>query len=101
MASGNGDTEEKGEVVDHPVDSDAQDGHNASKNAASDDQTEDAFDETPSKYERSWVNRALTPKNCRWDDKAPPPFTMTLCLLFALVSLTPGNVLSSSVDCWF
>ncbi|KAF4978795.1 hypothetical protein FZEAL_4885 [Fusarium zealandicum] len=38
------------------------------------------------KYESSWLRRISTPKNCRWDDKAPPALTMMHCLLFAMAS---------------
>lgn len=86
MSSEGGDKQEKGEVTGLPVNTHDQVGNNDTKNVVSDNQADDGFDEPLSKYERSWVNRLLTPKNCRWDDKSPPPFTMPLCLLFALVS---------------
>ncbi|KAH7170652.1 major facilitator superfamily domain-containing protein [Dactylonectria macrodidyma] len=38
------------------------------------------------KYESSWIRRALTPKNCRWDDNSPPALTMALCILYAMSS---------------
>lgn len=42
---------------------------------------------TPHKYQGSRLRRILTPPNCRWDPKSPPPFSTGLCFLYAIVSL--------------
>ena len=39
----------------------------------------------PSRYD-SWLRRALTPKRCRLDGVPPKPLSLSLCLLYALVS---------------
>ena len=39
----------------------------------------------PSRYD-SWLRRALTPKHCRLDGVPPKPLSLSLCLLYALVS---------------
>ncbi|KAM5351663.1 hypothetical protein ACJ41O_004386 [Fusarium nematophilum] len=46
-----------------------------------------------SKYEASWLRRALTPKNCRWDDKSHPTLTMGLCFLYSMAgAFTVANL---------
>lgn len=56
--------------------------HGKVSEETSDEQTTPALD----KYQTSRLRRILTPRNCRWDPKSPPPFNTALCILYAIVS---------------
>ena len=78
------------DAVEHVVENGAT-GITGSRKAGEENSEENSAEGTPSttphKYYGSRLRRILTPPNCRWDPKSPPPFSTGLCLLYAIVSL--------------